>query len=262
MAQTSLITGASSGLGAEYARQLAARGDSLVLVARDERALEALATELRAANTAGAAGTATASIEVLAADLLDEAGLAAVIERLSDESRPVDTLINNAGFGLPLEFERNDISAEVQHLRLHNEVPMRLTHAALQGMLARGSGQILNVASVAAFIPRSTYSAVKQWLVVFSRWANARYGPRGIAVTAVCPGYTHTNFHERLGLPPGQEGVPRWMWLDAPAVVAESLRDLDRGKALSIPSFKYKVLARIARIAPSQLAAKIGERGR
>ena len=153
MTKTSLITGASSGLGAEYARQLAARGDSLVLVARDERALEALAAELRAA------GPAT-TIEVLAADLLDEAGLASVVARLSDDSRPIDRLINNAGFGLSLEFENNDVEAEVRHLRLHNEVPMRLTHAALQGMLARGSGQILNVASVAAFIPRSTDSAL------------------------------------------------------------------------------------------------------
>lgn len=269
MAQASLITGASSGLGAEYARQLAARGDSLVLVARDERALEALAAELRVASASAATSVAAATaaadavtIEVLAVDLLDEAGLASVVARLSDDSKPIDTLINNAGFGLSLEFENNTVEAEVRHLRLHNEVPMRLTHAALQGMLARGSGQILNVASVAAFIPRSTYSAVKQWLVVFSRWANARYGPRGVTVTAVCPGYTHTNFHERLGLPPGQEGVPRWMWLDAPSVIAASLRDLDRGKAVSIPSFRYKVLARIARIAPSQLAAKIGERGR
>src|SRR5690606_9483465 len=137
---------------------------------------------------------------------------------------------NNAGFGLPLAFERNDIDAETRHLRLHNEVPMRLMHAALQGMLQRGEGHILNIASVAAFIPRSTYSAVKQWLVGFSRWANARYRKRGVTVTAVCPGYTHTNFHERLGLPPGEEGIPGWMWLDAPQVIAESLRDAERGK--------------------------------
>jgi hypothetical protein len=257
MTKTSLITGASSGLGAEYARQLAARGDSLVLVARDQRALEALATKLRLLQP-----TKESSVEVLVADLLDESGLARVVERLSDSSRPVDRLINNAGIGLPLEFERNNIDAEVGHLRLHNEVPMRLTHAALQGMLARESGQIINIASVAAFIPRSTYSAVKLWLVTFSRWANARYKKRGVTVTAVCPGYTHTNFHERLGLPPGQEGVPSWMWLNAPVVIAESLRDVERGKAVSIPSFKYKVLARIAMVAPSQLTAKIGERGR
>ena len=255
MTKTSLITGASSGLGAEYARQLAARGDSLVLVARDERALEALAAELRAA------GPAT-TIEVLAADLLDEAGLAGVVARLSDDSRPIDRLINNAGFGLSLEFENNYVEAEVRHLRLHNEVPMRLAHAALQGMLARGSGQILNVASVAAFIPRSTYSASKQWLVMFSRWANARYGSRGVTVTAVCPGYTHTNFHERLGLDPGQEGLPSFLWLDAESVVREGLRDAARGRPVSIPSLRYKLLIGAMRALPGPLSARLAKTGR
>ena len=139
---------------------------------------------------------------------------------------------------------------------------MRLTHAALGGMLARGHGRIVNVASVAAFIPRSTYGACKGWLVSFSRWANGRYAPRGVTVTAVCPGYTHTNFHERLGLAPGEEGVSDLMWLDARDVVAESLRDAARGKAVSIPSRRYKVLAALARFAPPSLAARIGERGR
>ena len=252
--RTVLITGASSGLGAEYAAQLAAQGASLVLVARDTEALEALAAELRARHRI--------HVEVIAADLLVAADRDRVIRRLTTREQPVDTLINNAGFGLPLEFETNDIEAEARHLQLHNEVPMRLMHAALQPMLERGSGQIINIASVAAFIPRSTYSAVKQWLVTFSRWANGRYGPQGVTVTAVCPGYTHTNFHERLGLPPGEEGIPGWMWLEAPRVVSDSLRDADRGKSVSIPSFKYKVIVAAARFAPPTLAARLGERGR
>lgn len=251
---TALITGASSGLGAEYARQLAARGDDLVLVARDERALRELADRLVSDHGIDA--------EVLPADLLTAEGVASVVARLSEADRPVDVLVNNAGFGLPLAFERNDIEAEVRHLRLHDEVPMRLMHAALQGMLARGDGRILNVASVAAFIPRSTYSAAKQWLLVFSRWANGRYRGRGVTVTAVCPGYTHTNFHERLGLPPGEEGVPAWMWLDAAQVVSESLRDLEHGRPVSIPTLRYKLLATIARVVPSGPAARAGERGR
>ena len=254
MANTALITGASSGLGAEYARQLAARGDALILVARDEQALEELAGALR-----GAHGV---HVEVLAVDLLDPHGLERVAARLGNREQPVDMLVNNAGFGLPLAFERNDVEAETRHLRLHDEVPMRLMHAALQGMLERGRGRIVNVASVAAFIPRSTYSAAKQWLVGFSRWANARYSPQGVTVTAVCPGFTHTSFHERLGLPPGKEGVPGWMWLDSPKVIAESLRDVDRGRSISIPSFRYKALATIARLTPAGLAARIGERGR
>jgi len=254
MAGTALITGASSGLGAEYARQLAARGERVVLVARDSQALAAVAAEIAAEHGARP--------EMLPVDLLNDEGLRLVIARLSDSDDPIDTLVNNAGFGLPLAFERNDVEDEVRHQRLHNEVPMRLMHAALQQMLARGSGRIVNVASVAAFIPRSTYSAAKRWLVVFSLWANDRYRSRGVTVTAVCPGYTHTGFHERLGLPPGEEGVPNWMWLDARVVVSASLRDLDRGKAVSVPTLRYKLLTAIARIAPARLTTRIGERGR
>ncbi|WP_019180571.1 SDR family NAD(P)-dependent oxidoreductase [Microbacterium yannicii] len=254
MARSALITGASSGLGAEYARQLAAEGADLVLVARDRSALDDLAQGLRSAYGV--------QVEVLAADLLEPRRLAEVEERLADSRRPIEVLVNNAGFGLPLSFERNDIDDEVGHLRLHVEVPMRLTHAALGAMLARGHGRILNVASVAAFIPRSTYGASKGWLVSFSRWANGRYAARGVTVTAVCPGYTHTQFHERMGLAPGEEGVPAGLWLNARDVVAESLRAAARGAAVSVPSLRYKLLAGLARIAPPSLAARVGESGR
>lgn len=250
MAKTALVTGASSGLGAEYARQIAAHGGDLVLVARDRAALNAVADELIAAGS---------RVEVLVADLFKPRDLAKVEARLSDPANPVDVLVNNAGFGMPLDFDRNDVQREVDHLRLHVEASMRLMHAALQVMSVRG-GRILNVASIAAFIPRSTYSACKAWLVNFSRWANGHY-PR-VSVTAVCPGYTHTNFHERLGLPPGQEGVPAWMWLDAPTVVRESLRDAARGRGVSIPSVRYKVLAGLTRIVPDAVLATAGSRGR
>lgn len=251
---TALITGASSGLGAEYARQLAAKGADLVLVARDRDALEELASELRS--------THGVEVEVLAADLLDADERAEVERRVAHDERPVEVLVNNAGFGLPLAFERNDIDDEVRHLRLHVEVPMRLAHAALGAMLARGHGRIVNVASIAAYIPRSTYGACKGWLISFSRWANLRYRPLGVTVTAVCPGYTHTNFHERMGLPPGEEGIPGVLWLDARDVVAQSLRDAARGSAVSVPSLRYKALAALARLAPPAVAARVGERGR
>ncbi len=254
MTRTALITGASSGLGAEYARQLAEKGAGLVLVARDTAALEALADELRAAYGR--------HVEVLGADLLDPAQRGAVEKRLADPARPVEMLVNNAGFGLPLSFERNDIDDEVRHLSLHVEVPMRLTHAALTPMLERGHGRIVNVASVAAFIPRSTYGACKGWLVAFSRWANGRYAPRGVTVTAVCPGFTHTDFHARMGLAVGKEGVPDALWLDARDVVSESLRDVARGKAVSVPSLRYRVLVALTRLVPPSLAARIGESGR
>lgn len=254
MARTALITGASSGLGAEYARQLAARRTDLVLVARDKAALAELAATLRAQYGVG--------VEVLAADLLAPRQLEKVVHRLTDPDRPIDMLVNNAGFGLPLSFARNSIDEEARHLALLVEVPMRLTHAALTPMLERGSGRIVNIASVAGFIPRSTYGACKGWLISFSRWANGRYRGRGVTVTAVCPGFTHTNFHERMGLPPGQEGLPDWMWLDARDVVSESLGDIARGKAVSVPSLRYKAIVGLTRVLPAGLLASVGERGR
>lgn len=254
MTSTSLITGASSGLGTEYARQLARRGQRLVLVARDTDRLEVLAADLRRAGAA--------DVEILGADLSAREGIRAVTDRLTDPARPVRTLVNSAGFGLPLAFDENNIEDEVRHLRLHDEVPMRLMHAALPSMLAEHSGVIINVASVSAFMPRSTYGAAKAWLVLFSRWANGRYRARGVTVTAVCPGYTHTDFHARLGLAEGEEGIPRWMWLEAPRVVEESLRDVGRGKAVSVPSRRYRAIYAASRIAPPSLVARLAERGR
>ena len=252
MARTALITGASSGLGAEFARQLAERGADLVLVARDSEALEEVAAGLRT----------SVDVEVLVADLTVPQQRDQVVKRLQDEQRPIEVLVNNAGYGLPLAFERNDIEDEVHHLGLHVEAPMRLAHAALGPMLQRRSGRIINVASVAGFLPRGTYGAVKAWSISFSRWANVRYAPRGVTVTVVCPGFVHTRFHERLGLPPGQEGIPAPMWLNAADVVREALRASARGKSVSIPSLRYKVVVGVARILPAFLVVRAGERGR
>ncbi len=246
-----LITGASSGLGAEFARQLAARGADLVLVARDGAALERVADDVRARWGVG--------VEVLGADLLDGDALAVVERRLAEG---VDVLVNNAGFGLDLAFEENSVDLEVRHLRLHVEAAMRLMHASLPAMLERGSGRIVNVASVAGFVPRGTYGAVKGWLISFSRWANVVYAPRGVSVTAVCPGFVHTNFHERLGLPPGREGVPAGMWLDAEHVVREGLRDAARGRSVSVPSWRYRVLVAASRLLPDAVVVRAASRGR
>ncbi|MDR6868669.1 short-subunit dehydrogenase [Microbacterium resistens] len=250
---TALITGASAGLGAEFARQLAAQGADLVLVARSRDALEALAAELRTAHGV--------QVEVLAVDLSRERGLAKVVRRVSDAARPLDLLVNNAGFGLPLHFADNDIDDEVRHLRLHVEASMRLMHAALGVMRGRG-GRIVNVASVAGFISRSTYSACKAWLIGFSRWANAEYAVDRVSVTAVCPGFTHTTFHERMGLAPGSEGVPAVMWLDARDVVREGLRDAASGKAVSVPSLRYKAIVALTKVLPPSLTAGVARRGR
>lgn len=250
---TALITGASAGLGAEFARQLAAKGADLVLVARSTDALDALAASLRAEH-----GVA---VEVLTADLADEADVARVVERVADAGGPIDLLVNNAGFGLPLRFADNHIDDEVRHLRVHVEASMRLMHAAIRAMRGRG-GRIINVASVAGFISRSTYSACKSWLIGFSRWASHEYARDGVSVTAVCPGFTHTSFHARMGLAPGREGVPKPMWLDSADVVREGLRDAARGRSVSIPSLRYKVIVALSRVLPSSLAAGAARRGR
>ncbi|MGF2948293.1 SDR family NAD(P)-dependent oxidoreductase [Microbacterium alcoholitolerans] len=250
---TALITGASAGLGTEFARQLAARGGDLVLVARGADALEELAAQLRTQH-----GIA---VEVITADLSIETDVQRVAERIADSGHPIDLLINNAGFGLPLHFADNDIDDEVRHLRVHVEAAMRLMHAAIRAMRGRG-GRIINVASVAGFISRSTYSACKGWLIGFSRWANAEYSRDGVTVTAVCPGFTHTTFHERMGLPPGQEGIPGIMWLDAPAVVREGLRDAARGRSVSIPSLRYKAIVMLSRVLPASLTSGVARRGR
>lgn len=242
---TALITGATAGLGAEFARQLAEQGHDLVLVARDESRLQAKAAEL--GRRYGAAA------EVLAADLTDDAGVAAVVERLSDASRPVEVLVNNAGIGLLEDFDRNSIEDEKKHLKLHVQTAMELSHAALQGMLAHGSGRIINVASVAAFLPRGSYSAAKAWLVSFSRWANLAYGPRGVKVTALCPGFVHTEFHDRMGM--DKSVAPGWTWLRPARVVREGLADNAKGKAVSVPTKRYKVLAAVARVLPDRVTA-------
>jgi len=242
---TAVITGATAGIGAEFARQLAEQGHNLVLVARDAARLEAKAAELESRYHVRA--------EVLPADLTEDVGVAAVVARLSDPTRPVDILVNNAGMGLLGSFAENDIADEKRHLRLHVESAMELTHAALQGMLLRRSGRIINVASVAAFLPRETYSAAKAWLVSFSRWANLAYAGRGVRVTAVCPGFTRTEFHDRMGM--DKSVAPGWMWLQPERVVREGLADNLRGKAISIPARRYKILITAARVLPARLVA-------
>ena len=250
---TALITGASAGLGAEFARQLAARQADLVLVARGTEALESLAGRLRDEHGV--------HIEVITADLAVEADVQRVAARLTDPDAPIDLLVNNAGFGLELQFADNDIDDEVRHLRVHVEASMRLMHAAIRAMRGRG-GRIVNVASVAGFISRSTYSACKSWLIGFSRWANAEYGRDGVSLTALCPGFTHTSFHERMGLAPGREGVPALLWLDAPRVVRTGLRDAALGRAVSVPSLRYKLIVALTRVLPSRLTSGIARRGR
>jgi len=243
---TALITGATAGIGAEFARQLAARGYDLVLVARNAERLS------------DSAGTFSVGVETLPADLSTREGVDLVAERL--ERGDIDWLVNNAGFGLVPPFDENELDAEQAHLDLLVTAPMRLAHAALRSMLPRRSGTIVNVSSVAAYTPRGTYGAAKSWVLSFSRWANIHYKSRGITVTAVAPGFVHTEFHERMNVDKGT--VPAFMWLTADHLVRVALRDIDRGKAVSIPSFRYKFVVWLTTWMPAPIVARGALRGR
>lgn len=240
---TALITGATAGIGAEFARQLAARGDDLVIVARDGARLAATAAALQ--HEFGV------RVEALPADLLDPEGLAAVDRRVADERRPIDLLVNNAGYGIQGELDETSWDDEKRLLDIHVTVPLHLMQTALRGMLARGHGRVVLVASVAAFTPRGTYSAAKAWAVMVARSANIVYRGRGVGVTAVCPGLVRTEFHDRMAV--STEGIPGFMWLQAPRLVRLALRGIDRGRSVVIPTARYRVISALARILPDRL---------
>ncbi|MCC3294166.1 SDR family NAD(P)-dependent oxidoreductase [Arthrobacter sp. zg-Y411] len=250
MTQTAVITGATSGIGAEFARRLAERGYNLVLTGRDTGRLADAAARL--------AEQYSVKTEYIGADLSTEDGVAAVARRVQEPD--VRILVNNAGYGLKNDFARNDLDAEVDHLNVLVTAPLKLSHAALNAMQAGGGGRIINVASLAGLLPRGTYSAAKAWLINFSRWANIYYKDRGITVTAVCPGFVHTEFHQRMQM--DKSVYPKWMWLQVEQVVREGLADAFAGKGMSIPSRRYRAVAAVSKLAPQTLVAKLAGRGR
>ncbi|WP_141584146.1 SDR family oxidoreductase [Actinomadura sp. WMMA1423] len=244
---TAFITGATAGIGAAFARRLASDGFDLVLLARDAGRLERAAADLDA--------TYGVRAETLPADLATEEGLAAAEERVRED---VDLLVNNAGFGNKGVFLDVPVSDELTMLRVHCEAVLRLTHAVLPGMLARGRGGVVNVSSVAAFATRGTYGASKAWVVNFSQGVAADIRNRsrgGVRVMALCPGFVHTEFHDRAQM--DMSGVPDFMWLDKDDVVATALRDLRRGVQVSVPGAQYKAVVGAARLLPRGLLARL-----
>ena len=249
---TALITGATAGIGAEFARQVAARGDDLVLVARDRERLQAYADELSARHAV--------SCEVLVADLSAREGMRSVERRLADPARPVDLLVNSAGFGVNQHFVGGDVDAEQAMLDVLVTAVMRLTHAALPGMTARGTGGVVNVSSVAGFIAGGSYSAAKSWCTVFSESVGRQVAGSGVTVMALCPGFTRTEFHQRGGMDVSH--LPGWMWLEAPDLVRAALADLGRGRAVSVPGLQYKAITTLTRVVPRPLVRRLsGVRG-
>jgi uncharacterized protein len=247
-----LVTGPTSGLGRVFADRLARRGYDLVLVARDEARLKTVADEL--------ATTYAVSCDVLVADLVDRDQLRAVEDRVSTLDHPVDLLVNNAGFGLKRKFLSNTVEQEQAHLDVLVTAPMRLTHAALRQMTQRHTGGIINVSSVAGTQPRGSYSAAKAYLNRFGEWAAHEYAKDGVRIMTVLPGFTRTEFHERMQV--GRGAVPKPLWLDVDRVVDEALADFDSGKRVSIPSKRYKVIAAVSKHAPVRLLQRFQSLGR
>jgi short-subunit dehydrogenase len=254
---TALITGASAGLGATFARKLAARGYDLILIARRAGRLEALAAEL------------PVKCFIIAADLTTEAGLIAA-ENAIRSSSSLELLVNNAGFGTKGRFWETEFTAQENMYRLHVFATKRLTRAALEGMTARAKGAVINVSSVAAFANSRgnvSYCSTKAWMNSFSEGLEIELrGVRSpVHVQALCPGFTITEFHETLGV--DRKLIPGWLWMTADAVVETSLRALslqekNKGKVIVVPGLQYKVAATLMRHLPWWLRRRVGRPGK
>lgn len=243
---TALVTGGTSGIGAAFARTLAARGDDLVLVARDTARLDEVARELT--------GRFGVGVETLAADLASTADVQQVAARLRDTAHPVHLLVNNAGFGTRQRLIAEDLSAFDHGLDVMVRAVMVLSAAAARSMTARGGGAIVNVGSTAGYLTMGGYSALKALVGVYTESLSNELRGTGVTATVLCPGWVRTEFHQRAGI--GTGSIPGWLWLDADALVAECLRDVAAGKVVSIPSRRYQALILAARLAPRPLVRR------
>ncbi|MCU1526303.1 MAG: short-chain dehydrogenase [Frondihabitans sp.] len=244
-----LVTGGTSGIGAEFARQLVHRGYDLVLVARDEARLDSTAGELRALGR---------RVEVLAADLSDRDDVDRVSMRLEDSSRPIDLLVNNAGFGMHVPLTSPDLAAHDRGFEVMCRAVLVLSAAAARGMRDRGNGRIVNVSSIAGLLTMGTYSAIKAWVTSFSEGLSVELRGTGVTVTALLPGWVRTEFHERAGI--RASSIPNSLWLSPEQLVAACLRDVDRGKVISIPTIRYRVLVGLLRHAPKSAVRSVSAR--
>jgi short-subunit dehydrogenase len=246
MSKWALVTGATAGIGESFTRLLASKGFNIALVARDEARLHERAAALREKY-----GVQTF---VLPADLATAQGCAAVEDYLQEFD--IEVLINNAGFGINKAFTASDLKAEQDLLYVIFINHMRLILVALPKMKERNSGTIINVSSVASFIAGGTYSASKSYLTVLSESLHTEVRDTNVKISALCPGFTRTEFHQRGRMK--MKGLPNFMWLDSDELVAASWSDAQSGKAVSIPGWQYKILIALISLAPRSAVRKIG----
>ena len=247
---TALITGATAGIGNAFARRLAAEGHGLVLVARDAVRLGDVGKGLRDRHRV--------DVEALAADLGNPRELERIAERLRDGDRPVEILVNNAGFGVNAPFLSGDPAQEERMLDVMVRAVLVLTRAAAPGMVARRRGVIVTVSSVAGFLPGGTYSAAKAWATAFTASLAGELAATGVTATALCPGFVRTEFHRRAGM--DMSYLPDWAWLDADRLVADCMADVRRGRAVSVPSLRYKMAVALLRHTPLRFSKVLAMR--
>ncbi len=245
-----LVTGASSGIGMAFAKELAELEADLVLVARSEDKLTELADEL--------AGTHGIEVECIGADLTDPEQRAGVEARLADVDRPIDLLVNNAGFGTTGRFVEQDLAREEGQVELNVTALVRLTHAALGRMRAEGRGAILNVSSVAGFQPvpgNATYAATKAFVTSFTEAVHEESARDGVTVSVLCPGFTRTKFQDTADY--DASAIPDFMWMEADRVAQIALDGLRDRRAVIIPGALNRAMSAPAKVMPSAFARKV-----
>jgi short-subunit dehydrogenase len=233
-----VITGPTSGIGLAYAQELAREGYELLLVGRNEIKLKQLQLDLNAKS------------EIFVADLSVQAEILRVGSHL-EGLKQIDLLVNNAGFGSSLPFSQNSLAEEIEQMEILMKAVMVLTHATLPKMIKQNSGIILNISSVAAWVPTGTYAAAKSWVTAFTESISAELKGSKVQVTAVAPGFTKTKFFDRSQMK--DDDVPNWLWLTPEQVAKESLKDARSGQLISIPGAQYKAVSTVTRSLPRPL---------
>lgn len=230
MSSWALVTGATSGIGESFTRLLASKSYNIVLVARDLPRLQERAQGLEE--------TYGVKTQIIQADLSTDDGCLKVEKFIADNQ--IDVLINNAGFGTNKAFTMSSLEIEQQLLDVLVRTPMRLMHVALPSMKQRNNGVIINVSSVAGYIAGGSYSASKSYLTVLSESLNTELAGTNVKVSALCPGFTRTEFHQRGRM--SMKGLPNFMWLNSDRLVEQSWNDAIKGEAVSVPGWQYKLL--------------------
>ena len=246
MSKWAVVTGATAGIGESFTRILAHEGFNIVLVARDLNRMKERAAFLESQFKIQCA--------IVQADLATDAGCAKVEKYLTENE--IEVLINNAGFGINKAFSVSDLDAEQQLLDVLVRTPMRLIHTVIPQMKERNSGSIINVSSVAGWIAGGTYSASKSYLTVLSESLHTEMHGTGVKISALCPGFTRTEFHERGRM--RMNGLPEFMWLNSDRVVLQAWKENQNGKVLSVPGWQYLILSTVSRFGPRPLVRKLG----